>query len=87
VEYVLPLRWVEPDPSGLADLTGYLRQLSGLVAVTVVDGSPPAVFAAHAEAWDALGLTHRRPDPDLCFATGKVNGVWTALRAPGQSGW
>jgi hypothetical protein len=83
VEYVLPLRWAEPDPAALADLTDYLRELSGLVAVTVVDGSPPAAFAAHAQAWGALRLTHRRPDPDLCFATGKVNGVWTALRRRG----
>ncbi len=82
-EYVLPLRWAAADPAELADLTGYLRGLVGEVAVTVVDGSPPAVFAAHAAAWAELPLRHLPPDPDLDFAMGKVNGVWTALRRPG----
>ena len=83
VEYVLPLRWAADDPAELADLTGYLGGLCGEVAVTVVDGSPPAVFAAHAAAWRDLPVRHLPPDADLDFAMGKVNGVWTALRRPG----
>lgn len=82
-EYVLPLRWAADDPAELADLTGYLRALCGELAVTVVDGSPPPVFAAHAAAWADLPLRHLPPDPDLDFAMGKVNGVWTGLRRPG----
>jgi hypothetical protein len=83
VEYVLPLRWRTPDPEGLAELTGYLRELSGRVEVTVVDGSPPEVWAAHAAAWAGLPLTHLPVDPDLDCAMGKVAGVLTALRRPG----
>ena len=49
----------------------------------MVDGSPPPVFAAHAAAWHDLPLRHLRPDGDLDFAMGKVNGVWTGLRRPG----
>ncbi|HEV2089436.1 MAG TPA: glycosyltransferase family 2 protein, partial [Cryptosporangiaceae bacterium] len=77
VEYVLPLRWDED--SELAELTGYLRWLSSRVAVTVVDGSPDPVYARHAEAW-AGQVRHLRPDPDLRFLNGKVNGVLTGLR-------
>jgi hypothetical protein len=83
VEYVLPLRWAADDPAELADLTGYLRVLAAEVTVTVVDGSPAPVFAAHAAAWRDLPVRHLPPDEDLDFATGKVNGVWTALRRPG----
>lgn len=83
VEYVLPLRWAADDPGELLDLTRYLRMLVAEVTVTVVDGSPPPVFAAHAAAWRDLPLRHLPPDPDLDFAMGKVNGVWTGLRRPG----
>jgi hypothetical protein len=84
IEYVLPLRWNAADPDGLAELTGYLTELSGRVAVTVVDGSPAPVRAAHAAAWRALPLAHLTVDEDLrrC-AMGKVAGVCTALRRPG----
>lgn len=81
--YVLPLRWETDDPAELADLTDYLAGLAGELEVTVVDGSPPDVFAAHAEAWRDLPIEHVPPDPDLDFAMGKSNGVCTALRRPG----
>ena len=82
-EYVLPLRWATHRPDELAELTDYLAGLTGTLAVTVVDGSPPAVFAAHAAAWAGLGLTHVPPDQDLHYAMGKVNGVVTGLRRAG----
>ncbi|NKY41758.1 hypothetical protein HGA02_20245, partial [Cellulomonas septica] len=59
-EYVLPLRWERDDD--LAELTAYLRDLAGHVPVTVVDGSPPARFAAHAGAWGTT-VRHVRPAP------------------------
>ena len=45
LHYVLPLRWA--DDAGLAELTDYLLLLARVVRVTVVDGSPPSLFAAH----------------------------------------
>jgi hypothetical protein len=83
IAYVLPLRWETDDPAELADLTAYLAGIAGEVDVCVVDGSPPATFAAHAEAWRDLPIQHVPPDPDLDFAMGKSNGVCTALRRPG----
>lgn len=84
VEYVLPLRWRDADPAGLAELTAYLAELSGQVRVTVVDGSPPPVRAGHAAAWAGLPLEHLEVDADLRDCEmGKVAGVLTALRRPG----
>ncbi|MBB4920854.1 glycosyltransferase [Streptosporangium saharense] len=77
LDYVLPLRW--EDDSGLEELTGYLRWLGREVRVVVVDGSPPALFDRHAALWDGHVL-HVRPDADLRFANGKVNGVATGMR-------
>ncbi|MEU4535630.1 glycosyltransferase [Streptosporangium sp. NPDC023825] len=77
MDYVLPLRW--NDDAGLAELTAYLRRLRSSVRVIVVDDSPATLFARHAARWDGLAL-HLRPDGDLDFANGKVNGVITGLR-------
>ncbi|HYN96035.1 MAG TPA: glycosyltransferase, partial [Pilimelia sp.] len=77
IEYVLPLRWTADE--GLAELAAYVRRLATIADVTVVDGSPPESFAAHAAAF-AGAARHVPPDPDLCFANGKVNGVTTGLR-------
>ncbi len=77
VEYVLPLKWT--DDGDAAELTGYLRRLGRLVDVTVIDGSAPELFAAHAALWSGF-VRHLPPDPDLNFANGKVNGVTTGLR-------
>jgi hypothetical protein len=82
-EYVLPLRWATSRPDELAELTDYLAGLCGMLAVTVVDGSPPELFAEHAAAWAGLGLAHVPPDADLRYAMGKVNGVVTGLRRAG----
>ena len=54
-EYVVPLRWA--DDSGLDELVAYLTGLRELVDVTVVDGSGPERFAAHARAFPA-GVRH-----------------------------
>jgi hypothetical protein len=78
--YVLPLRWSEAGPIG--ELVAYLRALgeSGLVTeVLVIDGSPPPLFEAHAEALRAVA-THLAPHDDLTFPMGKVNGVITGVR-------
>jgi hypothetical protein len=83
IAYVLPLRWRTADPAELVDLTAYLAELSRRVAVTVVDGSPPEVWAQHAAAWAGLPLEHVPVDPDLHCAMGKVAGVLTGLRRPG----
>ena len=76
-EYVLPLRWA--DDRDLTELTGYLRRLSAWLPVTVVDGSPPELFAAHARAWSGL-VRHLAPEP-WPGANGKVAGVVTGVRA------
>jgi len=64
----------------LDELTDYLRRLSGSVEdLVVVDGSPPEVFAAHADRWGYFA-THIPPDPELWTPNGKVWGVLTGLR-------
>jgi hypothetical protein len=78
--YVLPLRWEEGRDAG--ELTAYLRRMAAAVQVIAVDGSPDAVFARHHRAWAAVAC-HLRPDPDLGYRNGKVNGVITGLRAAG----
>jgi Glycosyltransferase like family 2 len=76
--YVLPIRC---GPEGAPDeLTRYVARLAGHLDVVVVDGSPPAVFAAHDRAWAPLGVRHVAPDPALHCLNGKVAGVLTGLR-------
>ncbi|MFI6785211.1 glycosyltransferase [Micromonospora sp. NPDC050276] len=79
--YVLPLRW--HTDAGLAELTDYLRWLAARVDVLMVDGSPPDLFARHAEAWRGL-VRHLPPDPSECGLNGKVLGVRTGVRAAGH---
>ena len=79
LSYVLPLKW--RDGAERADLSAYLHRLNGMVAeIFVVDGSDVDVFEANAGAFGAL-VKHVRPDPDLHFLNGKVDGVMTGLRA------
>ena len=76
--YVLPIR--RTDASVDPELAAYLAALVRLVAVIVVDGSPPAVFARHAAAWPAAVL-HVTVDRDRAAdLNGKVGGVVTGLR-------
>jgi hypothetical protein len=79
--YVLPLRR-DRDPAG-AELAAYLDGLAGLVEVLVVDGSPEPVWRAHHAAFGDR-VAHLRPDPDLRYRNGKVNGVLTGLAAAGH---
>jgi hypothetical protein len=76
-EYVLPLRW--SDDRDLDELTGYLRWLQTRVDITVVDGSPPTLFARHSVRWQGL-VMHLRPEP-WPGGNGKVGGVMTGVRA------
>lgn len=78
LSYVVPIRWA--DGSQRRDLAGYLAELGPhCEEVIVVDGSPPEVFAANAEAWGD-GVEHIRPDPGERWLMGKVAGVRTGLR-------
>ena len=78
ISYVVPIRWRGGDQRG--DLTAYLARIAPHCAeVIVVDGSPPAVFAANAEAWGDLA-THVPPAEDERWLMGKVSGVRTGLR-------
>ena len=80
--YVLPLRW--HADTGLAELTDYLRWLGDRVELLVVDGSPPPLFARHAEAWRGL-VRQLPPDPgERGLKNGKVLGVHTGVRAAGH---
>jgi hypothetical protein len=76
-EYVLPLRWT--DGAGLADLADYLDRLTRVIDVTVVDGSAPDRFDAHAAAFPtAVRHIPAQPWPGR---NGKVAGVMTGMRA------
>lgn len=78
LSYVVPIRWA--DGSQRRDLADYLAELGPhCEEVIVVDGSPPEVFAANAEAWGD-GVEHIRPDPGERWLMGKVAGVRTGLR-------
>lgn len=74
ISYVLPLRSSVPR----RDLSDYLAWLSARADVTVVDGSPPEVFATHA-AWWGAAVRHVPVDPARRTAMGKVGGVLTGL--------
>jgi hypothetical protein len=76
-EYVLPLRWA--DDRELAELVDYLARLVRLIDVTVVDGSAPDLFAAHAAALP-VGVRHLPVQP-WPGRNGKVAGVMTGVRA------
>ncbi|GEK23435.1 glycosyltransferase [Cellulomonas xylanilytica] len=76
-EYVLPLRWETDDE--LDELTSYLQELAAHLRVTVVDGSPGALYDAHARRWGAT-VRHVRPAP-WPGRNGKVAGVMTGVRA------
>jgi hypothetical protein len=75
--YLVPVRWA--DGAMRQELAAYLARLAPAVAETiVVDGSPPAVFAANRAAWAPHVTAHLRPDPSRTCLNGKVAGVLTA---------
>lgn len=78
--YVLPILSTVRDEQAVAELREYLVRTSELVEVIVVDGSPPEVFAAHADAFGGVVARHCPPDAGLAGANGKVNGVLTGMR-------
>jgi len=78
LSYVVPIRW--RDGEQRRDLADYLSSISARCAeVIVVDGSPPEVFAANAEALGGCA-THVPPAPEESWLMGKVSGVRTGLR-------
>lgn len=77
VSYVLPIRH-DRVTGDVEELASYLRRLATRAEVVVVDGSPPAVFAAHARSFGS-SCRHLPPDLGLRFRNGKVNGVLTGL--------
>jgi hypothetical protein len=79
--YILPIRRRRAD--GVGELTAYLRGLSALVDVVIVDGSPADVFAYHAAQWADLAV-HIPPDTNPSAVNGKVRGVLTGLRVAGH---
>jgi glycosyl transferase family 21 len=77
VTYLLPIR--RRTVPLYDELTTYLPEVAGAVRdVVVVDGSLPAVFAAHAAAWGS-GVRHVPVDPACGGANGKVAGVRTGM--------
>ena len=74
--YVLPLRCDPGGDTDHGDLRDYLRGISALAEVIVVDGSPARTFALH----DFDNATHVPPDPRMICLNGKVAGVLTGLR-------
>jgi hypothetical protein len=77
ITYILPIKAHVPQDG--AELTDYLRELSSVAEVIVVDGSAPLIHARHAAAWGAF-VRHVRPAPDLATPMGKVGGVLTGVR-------
>ena len=75
-EYILPLRWTED--SGAEELAEYISALAIWTHVTVVDGSPAALFAGHRELFPT-SVRHLPPDA-AGGGNGKVAAVLTAVR-------
>ncbi|WP_354452148.1 glycosyltransferase [Microbacterium sp. 1262] len=76
VEYVLPLRWDdETHRADEAELGEYLAWLARRVDVTVVDGSPAHLFAAHRRDWNAVRVV----PPSVPGRNGKARGAMTGL--------
>jgi hypothetical protein len=78
LSYVVPVRW--HDGEQRRELAAYLAGIAPHCAeLIVVDGSPPEVFAANAEAWGAWA-THVPPAVEESWLMGKVSGVRTGVR-------
>jgi hypothetical protein len=81
--YLLPIRRVRAHPVEIGQLRAYFTRLAEAgCEVLVVDGSPPAVFAAHDRAWAAV-CRHLTVDPRYRYLNGKVNGIHTGVDAAG----
>jgi hypothetical protein len=73
--YLLPVKMSAPPPD---DFTEYLREVSAICPVVIVDGSPADVYE-HAHTLWAEFAAHLPPDPALACANGKVQGVLTGF--------
>jgi len=77
--YLLTIRRVCFDKRVAAEFRDYFGLLTDAgCEVLVVDGSPPAVFAAHAGAWKGA-CRHVSVDPQYQYLNGKVNGIHTGV--------
>jgi Glycosyl transferase family 2 len=75
--YVLPFR--SGAEGEVEELAEYLRSVSGLAEVLVVDGSPPREFRRNAKRLTGT-VRHLPPDGGLDYGMAKVNGVITGVR-------
>ncbi|MBC5815127.1 MAG: glycosyltransferase family 2 protein, partial [Candidatus Eremiobacteraeota bacterium] len=75
--YLLPIKSDVLENTN--ELTAYLRFLSSVVDIVIVDGSDGPVFASHASEWSGLAL-HIAPDPSVPGLNGKARGVLSGLR-------
>lgn len=79
--YLLPIRRVRASEQETTELAEYFARLASAgCEVLVVDGSPPAVFDAHARAWGAV-CRHVPVDARYRYLNGKVNGIHTGVDA------
>lgn len=77
--YLLPIRRVRASAEEAESFARYFRRLARAgCEVLVVDGSPPEVFKAHAEAWRGA-CRHVPVDARYTYLNGKVNGVHTGV--------
>jgi hypothetical protein len=78
ISYVVPVRW--RDGAQRQELAAYLAAIAPHCGeLIVVDGSPPAVFAANAAAWEGVALHVPPAEEERCLM-GKVAGVRTGVR-------
>lgn len=75
-DYILPIK--ATASAGARELADYLRGISTVVHVIVVDGSPADVFA-HLDGCLGGTVEHILPDPRYRFLNGKVDGVLTGI--------
>jgi hypothetical protein len=76
--YLLTIRRVRFDRREAESFRDYFRSVAVACDVLVVDGSPPDVFAAHAEVWSGA-CAHAPVDPQYKYLNGKVNGIHTGV--------
>jgi cellulose synthase/poly-beta-1,6-N-acetylglucosamine synthase-like glycosyltransferase len=77
--YLLTIRRIDFDRREAEEFKSYFSLLASVgCEVLVVDGSPPAVFAAHREIWKGA-CRHATVDPQYKYLNGKVNGIHTGI--------
>jgi hypothetical protein len=76
--YLLTIRRASFNREEAVDFHKYFMKLAAGCEVLVVDGSPPEVFAAHAQAWQNV-CRHEPVDAKYKYLNGKVNGIHTGV--------